>query len=120
MHGEQLLYQKYHDDSVPTEDLAPTLHRQSAAESLGGDVTLLQAPGLLSSTSGAFARQRDASMLGGTSSEFKQTSAPDALLFASKADVKLPKMVPAERQQEYISAFGSHTKLPRTPLLPGY
>lgn len=32
----------------------------------------------------------------------------------------LPKLIPAAKQQEYIAAFGSQTKLPRTPLLSGY
>ena len=32
----------------------------------------------------------------------------------------LPKLTPAAKQQEYIAAFGSQTKLPRTPLLSGY
>ncbi|DBA87577.1 TPA: LisH domain-containing protein armc9, variant 2 [Trebouxia sp. C0004] len=32
----------------------------------------------------------------------------------------LPKLIPAAKQQEYTAAFGSQTKLPRTPLLSGY
>ena len=32
----------------------------------------------------------------------------------------LPNLIPAAKQQEYIAAFGSQTKLPRTPLLSGY
>lgn len=43
------------------------------------------------------------------------TRSGDALLPA-----KLPKLIPAAKQEEYIAAFGSQTKLPRTPLLPGY
>lgn len=39
-------------------------------------------------------------------------------------DLKIPatltELIPAAKREEYIAAFGSQTKLPRTPLLPGY
>lgn len=41
----------------------------------------------------------------------------------SGADIltaKVPKLIPVAKQEEYIAAFGSQTKLPRTPLLPGH
>ncbi len=39
---------------------------------------------------------------------------------AGNLSTLLPKLIPAAKQQEYIAAFGSQTKLPRTPLLSGY
>ena len=37
-----------------------------------------------------------------------------------KSTAKLAKLLSADKQNEYIAAFGSQTKLPRTPLLPGH
>ena len=37
-----------------------------------------------------------------------------------KSTAKLTKLLSADKQTEYIAAFGSQTKLPRTPLLPGH
>ena len=33
---------------------------------------------------------------------------------------EMSKLIPVAKQEEYIAAFGSQTKLPRTPLLPDY
>ena len=50
------------------------------------------------------------------------TARPKVLDMMTDASLsaKLPKLISAAKQQEYIAAFGSQTKLPRTPLLSGY
>ena len=50
------------------------------------------------------------------------TARPQVLDTMTEAGLsaKLPKLISAAKQQEYIAAFGSQTKLPRTPLLSGY
>lgn len=50
------------------------------------------------------------------------TARPKVLDMMTDASLsaKLPTLIPAAKQQEYIAAFGSQTKLPRTPLLSGY
>lgn len=112
MHGEQLLHHLYLDISMPAD--APTyLDHHAIADSSDVAVSALQPA--------ATASAHELTPAGlNAMSGVKQQYATEAASFAAKAEVKVPNMVPVERQDEYITAFASQTKLPRTPLLPGY
>lgn len=122
MHGEQLLGHRYLDKNAPADEMTAYLDDQAPANSPGILMSAVQPVSLQSSGSGAsWTHVHQTSMaVDVTLPGNKQLHGIDTSSFVSKVEVKMPKMVPVERQAEYISAFGSQTKLPRTPLLPGY
>lgn len=112
MHGEQLLHHLYLDNSMPAD--APTyLDYQAIADSSDVAVSALQPAASVSA-------HESIPAVSNALSGVKQQYAIEAMPFAAKAEVKVPNMVPVGRQAEYMTAFASQTKLPRTPLLPGY
>lgn len=128
LHGEGLLHQKYPDNTQSQEDgtlqdaavNASSLQDGSLASSVlqpvSEEATISAGHGqpLLSDT------LQPALKIDRPSSSFKPALDADRSLSGINTNIQLPKMVSAERQAEYMSAFGSQTKLPRTPLLPGY
>ena len=131
LHGEGLLHQKYPDNSTQSQEDGTLQDAAVNASSLqdGSLASSVLQPVSEEATMSA-GREQQLLLLGNTlqpalkldrpSSSFKPALDADTSLSGIITSIQLPKMVSAERQAEYISAFGSQTKLPRTPLLPGY
>ena len=129
LQGEKLLHQKYPDNSTQSQE-------DGTLQDVAVNASSLQDGSLASSVLQPVSEEATMSagheqlLLGNTlqpglkldrpSSSFKPALDADTSLSGIITGIQLPKMVSAERQAEYISAFGSQTKLPRTPLLPGY
>lgn len=118
MHGEELLFHNYLSASLTAEDTQTLLGESGDANSLAASVSYMQPDSTQPFLSGRTMMQkldlaksqRSAAMLSSNADELQDVT--------SRFNVKLPKTMPAGARAEYISAFGSQTKLPRTPLLP--
>ncbi|DBA71406.1 TPA: LisH domain-containing protein armc9 [Trebouxia sp. C0005] len=122
LHGEKLLCSQYVQEGAP--DALPAEQVAEQTKKMGG-ISIRQSSAVLNPSITRSLNIEDDQHVeeAGQMQEQNMSAARPKLankLVNGNLSAMLPKLIPAAKQQEYIAAFGSQTKLPRTPLLSGY